>query len=259
MKQDSQERFSKQVDNYVKYRPHYPTEILNYLQNKYAIHPDMAVADIGSGTGISSKLFLDKGYQVFGIEPNENMRLASTKYLSNYEKFTAINGSAAKTTMQSNCVDIILAGQAFHWFNNEATKIEFERISKEKRLIVFLWNERNTKSDFEKEYDHFIERYALDYIAIKDRNIEPQNIELFLAPNPCELITFDNSQTLDFEGLKGRLLSSSFIPQQEHIIYEEMIEKLYHLFSKYKENNTITINYLSKVYSSPKTAPFNKE
>src|SRR6188768_41148 len=113
---DSVERFSDRVANYIKYRPDYPREVLTYLAENCGLTHETVIADIGCGTGISSALFLENCNQVFGVEPNDAMRNAAIECLAAFPDFTPVNGTSGATTLPDNAVDMIVAAQAFHWF-----------------------------------------------------------------------------------------------------------------------------------------------
>lgn len=248
--QNSTTRFGDRVRDYIKYRPHYPADVVSYLEEEWKISPGSHIADVGSGTGISSRLFLERGYTVTGIEPNEPMREASVAYLQGDPKFSTVSASAEATTLPGNSVDMIVAAQAFHWFDAGAVKREFKRILKPGGLVVLMWNERLAVSDFEKKYDDLITRHSIDYVQIDHRNMDRQHIERFFAPNPCRLKVFPNFQRFDFEGLKGRLMSSSYIPKEDSPGYEAMISELRTLFDTHQSAGMIRITYDTKVYVS---------
>lgn len=245
---NSKDRFSNRVADYIKYRPHYPEAIIDFLQTQYHLSEGMLIADIGAGPGISSELFLEAGYPVIGVEPNKEMREASEELLERYRTFRAVDGSAEHTGLDDASVHAIVCGQAFHWFDTVKAKEEFKRILKRNGLVILIWNERKVVSDFEKEYDQLIEKHARDYIKVGHRNIELENIQAFFAPNPCRLETFANSQIFDFNGLEGRLVSSSYMPPRNDAGYVPMITDLKQLFDRYETNNSITIHYDTKVY-----------
>jgi ubiquinone/menaquinone biosynthesis C-methylase UbiE len=244
----STERFSNRVEDYVRYRPHYPQQVVEFLEEEYGVTTEMKIADIGAGTGISSELFLKNGYHVTAVEPNKEMREKAVELLRPYKNFSAINGTAEDTTIKPQSVDVIIAGQAFHWFDVPKTKAEFQRILKPKALVGLIWNERLTLSPFEKEYDELIIKHARDYVKVDHRNITKPDIDKFFEPATCELKVFYNYQILDFEGLKGRLLSSSYMPSVNDDGYTEMIADLKVLFDHYKENNLIKIEYDTKLF-----------
>lgn len=249
METDSTGRFSNRVDDYAKYRPGYPAGIISYLQQDFGLAPGQVVADIGSGTGISSALFLKAGNTVFAVEPNPEMRERSEVLLGEDTNFTAVDGTAEQTTLGGHSMDVLVAGQAFHWFRVHESRAEFSRILKQKNLVVLIWNERLTDADFERDYDQLIIRHGNDYRQVDHRQISTENIEAFFNPQPCTLKIFPNVQVFDFEGLKGRLLSSSYMPSLHDPGYKAMISDLQELYNRYQVNDRIHIRYATKVYT----------
>src|SRR4051812_35209407 len=116
---DTVERFSNRVANYVKYRPGYPPEILEIFRDEMNLTGDSVVADIGSGTGISARVFLENGNPVFGVEPNAAMRAAAKEFLKSFPQFESVEGTAEATNLPDRSVDLVIAAQAFHWFDHE--------------------------------------------------------------------------------------------------------------------------------------------
>ena len=240
---DPKKRFSSRVENYIKYRPTYPSEIINYLKEKDILQEDSVIADIGSGTGILSEIFLKNGNNVYGVEPNADMRNAAENLLEIYSNFISIDGSAEDTKLKSKCINIITVGQAFHWFNIKQTQKEFKRILKEKGYVVLIWNNRKKLGyGFSTEYEKFILKYGKDYkITRKDET----NINNFFK---YEKKVFSNYQEFYFEGLKGRLLSASYIPLEDSPKYEDMINELESIFDKYHQDGIIRLEYDTEVY-----------
>src|ERR1700748_245397 len=113
---DAKQRFSSRVADYVRYRPGYPAALIDLLRDECGLHPDHLVADVGSGTGMLAKLFLENGNPVTGVEPNDEMRRAGEEFLSGFGKFSSVNGSAENTALPNSCMDFVVIGQAFHWF-----------------------------------------------------------------------------------------------------------------------------------------------
>jgi len=241
---DSTTRFSDRVEDYVKYRPHYPEVILSYLRDLYAFAPGWVVADIGSGTGISTELFLRFGNKVFAVEPNREMRLKGEELLSGYPGFVSVDGTAEATELADSSVDLIVAGQAFHWFDPVRTRTEFVRIA----VVALIWNERLILSDFEREYEELILEYAGDYKTINHKNITDKQIGDFFHPQPFLLRSFENEQRFDFDGLKGRLLSSSYIPK-DGARYAAMLDTLKELFDRHAKGGQVRVGYETKVYT----------
>jgi SAM-dependent methyltransferase len=244
---NSTTRFSDRVDNYVKYRPHYPKEVIPYLEETIGLTSEKIVADIGSGTGISSVLFLENGNKVYGVEPNKEMREAGEAYLSQYKKFISVAGTAEDTLLESDSMDVIVCGQAFHWFDTEKSKIEFTRILKENGYVVLMWNERNTKdSQLLADYENLIKKFGTDYdkVCQQDEKVN-DNIKIFFDKRGYDVKLIESYQVFDFEGFKGRLLSSSYVPKDN----EEMIDELKILFDKYQKNGSVKFEYHTMIYT----------
>jgi SAM-dependent methyltransferase len=247
---DTIERFSNRVENYVKYRPHYPREVIGFLEAKCRLTHETLIADIGCGTGISSRLFLENCNRVIGVEPNAAMRAAAVEFLAEFPDFTIVDGTSENTTLPDASVDIVVAAQAFHWFNAEKTRPEMYRILKPGGSIVLIWNERQLDTTpFHVDYEAFLVKYANDYGAVRHENITHEEIRGFFQKDFIST-TFANFQIFDFEGLKGRMLSASYMPHESDPKFEQMVEELRTLFAKHAENGRIKVLYDTNVYIS---------
>ena len=247
MNRDNTKRFSNRVEDYIKYRPGYPSEMMNILVKELGLTSEKIIADIGSGTGISSIPFLKNKNFVYGVEPNKEMREAQEQLLSEYSNFKSINGSAEVTNLESKSIDLIFCGQAFHWFDKEKSKQEFSRILKETGNTVFVWNSRSTKTDFQKEYENILFNHIEEYKEVNHRNIEDIEIERFFSPKTMYVYELENEQWFDLEGLKGRLQSSSYCPKEGEE-YIRLMNEIDNLFQKYQVDNQIIFNYDTKMY-----------
>lgn len=245
---DNTTRFSDRVEDYVKYRPHYPAAILAYLQQTYSFDASWDVADIGSGTGISTELFLGNGNRVFAVEPNAEMRGKAEELLGDDAHFVSIDGTAEATGLAAGSVRLIAAGQAFHWFDAVKSRGEFLRILQPGGVVVLVWNERLTQSPFEAAYDALIERHGKDYKTTNHRNFSDGKIGSFYYPRAFVVMGFPNEQRFDFEGLRGRLLSSSYMPKSGPGL-APMIEDLRRLFDQYQQGGRVRVGYETKIYS----------
>lgn len=247
---DSVERFSNRVSNYVKYRPQYPREIVTYLKDSFGLAPGSVVADVGCGTGISSKIFLENGNRVFGVEPNDAMRAAAVEYLREFEKFAPVKGTSTVTTLENSSVDLIVAAQAFHWFDPEPTRNEFRRILKPGGYVVLIWNERQLDTTaFHREYEALLVKYANDYGHVRHENIAEEELRAFFQ-QPYEQALFPNEQVFDFDGLKGRMLSASYMPTENDPRFRSLANELHAIFAKHAENGRIRVLYDTRVYTS---------
>ena len=246
---DTVERFSNRVANYVKYRPGYPREILDVFRDEMGLTESSVIADIGSGTGISSKVFLENGNAVFGVEPNAAMRAAAEEFLRDFAKFKSVDGTAENTNLPDNSVDFVIAAQAFHWFDQQETPREFRRIRRAGGgFVALIWNERQLDTnDFLREYEELLKKYGTDYAQVRHDNLDK---EIFEKSFQAEFASknFVNAQTLDFEGLKGRILSSSYMPSETSARFAPMVAELRRLFEKYAESGKIQILYSTNIF-----------
>lgn len=244
------ERFSNRVENYVKYRPSYPAEVLHLFQTEMNLEKSSVLADVGSGTGISARLFLENGNTVFGVEPNAAMRGAAKEFLKDFPNFKSTEGTAENTALPAGSVDFVIAAQAFHWFDKEKTRAEFGRILRDKGFIALIWNERQLDSnEFLRAYENFLIEFGTDYEKVRHDNIDKKILEDFFQKE-FSTKTFLNVQTLDFAGLKGRALSSSYMPSEEDSRFEPMVIELKRIFDKYSESGKIQILYDTNVHYS---------
>jgi len=246
---DPKQRFSTRVENYIKYRPSYPAGVINLLREECGLDKNSVIADIGSGTGILSELLLKFGSRVFGVEPNREMRAAGERLLTEYPGFTSVAASAEDTTLPDNSLDLITASQAFHWFDRAKAKEEFLRILKPGGWVTLIWNDRQTTTTpFLIEYEHLLQTYATDYKVVNHKELDPGAIGSFFEPDRFTLEMFENRQLFDFESLVGRLLSSSYAPEEGHPNHEIILEKLREIFDRYNVEGNVAFGYETLVY-----------
>jgi len=237
------ERFADRVGNYIKYRPGYPSEIFAFLSDHIRFTSGHDVADIGSGTGISAEMFLQHGNKVYAVEPNKEMREAADRLLAKYPKYVSLDGSSEATTLPDHTVDLIIAAQAFHWFDRDAFKKECWRIGRGVVHCLLIWNERKVESPFEIAYEDLLIRYGSDYQKVDHRNIGEKDLESFFAPNTITAATLYNKQIFDYEGVKGRLLSSSYAPNVGEPNYDPMIAYLREIFDAHQVDGKVSFSY----------------
>lgn len=242
------ERFSDRVDQYVKYRPDYPRAVLGLLQTECGLTPRSVVADIGSGTGKLSELFLRNGNLVYGVEPNREMRAAGEHLSADSPTFVSVDGSAEATTLPDACADLVTAGQAFHWFDRERARPEFARILKPGGYIVLVWNERLTDTPFLEAYETLTQTYSTDYADVSHKNVGDEEIARFFAPETYRLASLENVQHFDFESLLGRAVSSSYMPTPQHERYPALVEALRGVFERFAEGSGVAFRYRTQVF-----------
>ncbi|MCU1264504.1 MAG: putative methyltransferase [Acidobacteria bacterium] len=245
---DPTRRFSSRVDNYVKYRPGYPREVIKLLAAECGLTRTAVVADVGSGTGIFSELLLQNGNRVYGVEPNQAMREAAERLLQDYPVFNSIVGAAERTTLADHSVDLVTAGQAFHWFDQAKARQEFRRILRRDGWVALIWNERRLdSSEFLRALEALLVSFGTDYEQVRHENVY-EDIAAFFGANALNTATFENLQHLDFRGLEGRICSASYCPEPGHPRFELMLESLRTIFRTYAKDGKVTIEYDTKVY-----------
>jgi len=245
---DPTTRFSTRVADYIRYRPGYPAGLLEILKAEAGLSPQCMVADIGSGTGISTELLLRSGATVYAVEPNAEMRHAAEQMLGDKPNFRSVDGRAEATGLPDAGIDLITAGQAFHWFDREEARREFARILRPNGWVALFWNTRRTDaSGFLRGYEELLREYATDYAQVDHRHVDTQAIAVFFR-GPFETRALANEQVFDFEGLKGRLLSSSYAPAAGHPGHLPMIDALRLLYDRHAEDGSVRFAYDVEVY-----------
>ncbi len=247
---DPTRRFSARVGDYVRYRPSYPPAVIDLLCRGCGLTPGWTVADIGSGPGNLTRLFLENGNRVYGVEPNREMREAGEGLLGRYPGFTSVDGTAEATNLPDGSVELVAAGQAFHWFERDRAKQEFRRILRQSRWIALIWNERRVAGTaFLEAYERLLETYGTDYAEVRHRDAaDVTALDAFFGPGGYERASFENIQMFDLEGLRGRLLSSSYAPLSGQPGHGEMLDELRRIFDAHRESGTVVFEYDTNVY-----------
>jgi len=241
-------RFSDRVEDYVRYRPGYPPEVLDLLRAECELRPSHIVADIASGTGVFTRLLLENGNSVFAVEPNTEMREMGIRQLESYGRLVSIAGTAEETTLRSASVDFVTAAQAAHWFDLPRARAEFARILRPGGWCVLIWNERRTATTpFLRDYEQLLLTYGTDYKEVRHERTTAM-IHEFFAPAPHHERVFDLRQRFDYEGTAGRLLSSSYAPLEGHPSHAPMMQELQRIFHAHASDNVVEFEYNTRVY-----------
>ena len=239
------DKFTGKAENYEKFRPSYPIEILNSFYD-YNLNQNSIIADIGSGTGKLTKIFLENGNIVYAVEPNDDMRNMAISTLNEYKNFISIKGSAEITTLQNKIIDFVTVGQAFHWFNPLKALDEFKRILKNNGVLALVWNNGKTSSAFMQEYENILDNIK-NHNNKNHRDISDETIEKYYSKDYKKL-TVENIHELNFNEILGRVLSSSCSPKENTKEYYETRNLLKEIFNKYKQNDKIIIEYETVIY-----------
>jgi SAM-dependent methyltransferase len=242
------ERFSSRVETYVRFRPTYPNGVIDVLRDECGLSSESIVADIAFGTGLFTRLLLENGNRVVGVEPNADMRRAGEEYLAGFPEFSSVNGTAESTTLPDHSIDLLTSAQAAHWFKRDEAIKEFQRILKPGHYLALVFNDRQVKgSAFADDYEELVVKYGTDYSAVKRLGRIFEGDEFF-APFKCEKRVLPNHQDLDYPGLEGRLLSSSYAPQRGDPSCEQMLVDLRHMFDKHQHGGLVRMEYDTNIY-----------
>ncbi len=237
------ERFSNRVENYARHRPSYPPAVMETLRAECGLAPDSVVADVGSGTGILTEQLLRVAGKVYGVEPNREMREEAERQLSARAKFISVAATAESTTLPGASIDLITAAQCLHWFNLSAARAEFSRILKPGGWMAVIWNDRRDASPFMQAYRQILLRHSTDYRQVDHKRITPDVLRKFFGAE-FETRVFDNPQVFDWEGMRGRMLSSSYMPVDN----QQAIEELREIFDRHQRAGRVTFEQETALY-----------
>jgi SAM-dependent methyltransferase len=245
----STERFTDRVEDYAKYRPHYPQAVFGMLRDELGFRSGTIVADIGSGTGISTKPLLELGCIVYAVEPNEAMRRAAEQWLGENPRMISVAGTAEETTLADRSVDAIVAAGAFHWFDPEAARNEFARVLKPAGWVALLWNDRIKRGPFYEAYEGLVREYGRDYDQVRARGKAAvhSSVSRVLAKD-YQIRTFENDQHLDFTQLKGLVLSASYMPRESEPGGSRMIAALRAIYDRFSSDGVVRMLCETNVY-----------
>jgi ubiquinone/menaquinone biosynthesis C-methylase UbiE len=247
------ERFSDRADAYVRGRPSYPRAIVEQLQKVGALKRGQTVVDVGVGTGLSAEPFLRSGYVVIGVEPNEPMRIVGDQqlreYVNNDGTYRSVAGTAEATTLPDDSADLLIAGQAFHWFDVPRAAIEARRILRPGGWGALIWNDRqSTGSAFLAGYEALLRTHGIDYAKLIHRHIDEKAIAQFFAPAQTAVVTFDNPRDLEREDLLALAGSASYLPAPGDPRHVAMLLALNALFDTHAKNGTVQMMYRTRMH-----------
>ena len=252
---DPKLRFTDRVATYVKARPGYPAKLTDVLRNDCGLTSTTVVADIGSGTGILSRMLCEHAQAVYGVEPNDAMRGASHDFLSDQSNFIAVNGAAENTSLPATSVDLITVAQAFHWFDQKEARHEFMRILKPNGYTALIWNDRHREgSPLAEAYEQLLVDFGEDYLEVQNRGKDSiENLERFFGHGEIKLASIPNSQDLDRDSFVERAISASYMPGETHPRYREMVQAAQRIFDENRTGGHVALEYDTKIYYAQMT------
>ncbi len=248
MQQDSVRRFSHRAENYDRYRPNYPSELLEFMHDYVSLCPTHILADIAAGTGIFTEQLAGWGNTIYVVEPNTYMRQMALRRLAAFESCIFVDGTAEATGLPSKSTDLIVSAQAFHWFDVAQTKKEFKRIGREDAYVAVIWNLRNMDTPFEAGLETVIRTYAVDYLRVSQRKMETADVLSFFSPEVPEYRIFEHVDFLTFEQLRGRTLSYTYMPDETSEMLPEVLASLVALFDEHQQDGVVRLSYQTKLF-----------
>jgi len=245
---DSTLRFGARAGAYARARPGYPDPAVAALAHALKLAAGAIVVDLGCGTGLSSEALLRAGFRVIGVEPNEAMRSHASRLLSTYPGFCVVDGRAESTGLEAACADLVIAAQAFHWFDVEATRDEALRILRRPPLAALIWNDRRSEgSAFARGYEELLLRFSTDYLEIQHRHTRPDRVAQFFGKERWGTITTAHSTPLDFDTLAARLNSASYVPAPDDSRHVPMMEGLRALFAATAREGVVSMEFETRI------------
>lgn len=243
-------RFDNRVLSYVRGRPQYPLALLGCLVTEYGLGPTSVVADVGAGTGLLTRLLLTAGCTVHAVEPNAHMRAAADALLGGHPGYVSRAGTAEATTLPAHSVDFVVAGQAFHWFDPAAARVEFCRILRPGGWVALIWNvRRETGTPFLAGYQALIEQFGLDYAQVDHTHVvDADRLAGFFGAAGYVQRTFVNRQPLDLAGVIDRISSTSYMPGPDHPSYPALLAQIRTLFATSAQDGRVIMEYATKLY-----------
>lgn len=241
------ERFEGRAEDYSKNRPGYPRELLRTLKNEFGFSRSDVVADVGSGTGILSELFLENGNVVYCVEPNKDMRRVAEERLERYiPRFVSVDGRAESTTLKDRSIDLITVGQALHWFDPDRTRAEFARTIRKRGHVAVVYNYRRRRGAVGQAYAALVNRYEKDKASVP--YARDAYVKKFLGNGDFRKFVMPNSQSLDLEGMLGRLASSSYMPRRGSREWTDVEEDASKMIREHGDKGTLVLRYDTTMY-----------
>ena len=243
-------RFDDRVQDYLQGRPGYPAGIIPVLEAQVGLQPGWTVVDLGVGTGLLSRVFLDAGCRVVGVEPSPQMAEAGRVALADAPGFRMVEGQAEATGLDDEVAELVVAAQAFHWFDPDAAAREWQRILRPPRALAIIWNRRpKTGSAFAEAYEAFLQAWGIDYGQVSERYEDPAALARVFEGGAPAPVLVPHVHRQDRSGLQARLRSSSYMPGREHPRHAAMMAAADSMFDAHAVGGWIETPYDTAIYA----------
>lgn len=267
-------RFSDRVGDYAKHRPTYPREtieaVLDGLGPRGAPRSELVIADVGAGTGISSRVLADaadargEAPRVIAIEPNREMREGGEAVV--HPGVSWREGTGEATGLPEGSVDAVVCAQAFHWLDPARALAEFRRILRASGgcapgitpgsipgRVALIWNTRNPDDAATEAYYDVMARHAIEGPQSPWASNDVRHNPYALPLRDSALFTgyrrllFENEQRLSLEGLLGRARSASYVPK-DGAAGEAVRKELEAAFARFSSGGVYVMRYLTETH-----------
>jgi SAM-dependent methyltransferase len=237
---DSRDRFSATAGLYDKHRPSYPSDLIDWIVATSGLAAGAAIADVGCGTGISTRLLASRGFDVVGLDPNEAM-LAQAR-ASGGARY--LHGEAAATGLPAGAVALVTVAQAFHWFDLAASLAEFARVLVPGGWCAVFWNVRALTSAFMAEYDALLRRHSREYGIVERPEQTAARLRSSDRVRDLREADFEYAQRFDEASFLGRVFSSSYVAHgvPDRPAFEGALREL---FQRHERGGAVEFQYRS--------------
>lgn len=245
------DRYAERVDCYVRYRPSYPREAVDTIVRACGLREGSVVAELGSGTGVFSRLLLERGVHVHAVEPSPQMRAAAEQWLGLDPRFHSIAGSAEATTLPDRSMDAVVAAQAFHWFDAARVVPEIERVLGPSGAVALVWNNRLTDGDaFHIELECALRAGCPDYtrFSVADYVVSHERLAAIFPRRRVVEHSLANAKRLDADGLRGLISSLSFSPPRGSAAYAALMPALTALVDRHARGGEVEVRYRVQLF-----------
>ena len=237
---DSRDRFSATAGLYDKHRPSYPADLIDWILATSGLAAGAAIADVGCGTGISTRLLASRGFDVVGIDPNEEM-LAEARSIGGARY---VQGEAAATGLPAGAVALVTVAQAFHWFDLAASLAEFARVLTPAGWCAAFWNVRALVPGFMAEYDALLRSHSREYGIVEKPDETAGRLRASARVRDLREAEFACSQAFDEASFLGRVFSSSYVAHgvPDRAAFEAALRDL---FERHQRSGVVEFRYRS--------------